>query len=70
MTFAQREIKIQSIKRKLIDFGVSASMIDVFGKEVAVTYDALEAADTPELASFIKSQRVSHTDKSLFILAD
>ena len=69
MTIAQQEIKIQSIKRKLIDLGVSASMIDIFGKEVAVTYDALEVADTPELASFIKSQIVSHTDKSLFILA-
>jgi hypothetical protein len=65
----EQEIKIQAIKRKLIDLGINSAFIDIFGKEVAVSYDELDAKHTPELAAFIKSHNVSHTDKSLFILA-
>jgi hypothetical protein len=64
-----QEIKIQAIKRKLTDLGVNPAFIDIFGNEVAVSYDELEAKHTQALADFIKSQQVSHTDKSIFILA-
>jgi hypothetical protein len=65
----QQEIKIQAVKRKLVDLGINPAFIDIFGKEVAVCYDELEAKHSAALEAFIKSQNVSHTDWSLFILA-
>ena len=62
MTLAQ-------ITSRLTALGIPAGFIDTHEDEVSVDYETLHAKHTPELAAFIKTCSVSHTDKALFISA-